>query len=447
MKQKGGMVFSNWSGVDLSTQAPRYIVTAAAMHFISNIGACELFTWNTTACISLKIILADSAISPYVSTRPTSAGTEIRTILLKLFIAPDESDIKDIIPSSSDQDSVNFFKNLRPHIDPKVAGTFEVTDESTFNNEVKIQYDLYNKSYNSEIDKYDPFVPAILFSKYTLEPEFKEYLRNTLLRTLPQNINVNNMINWYFNENISMIGMELLDGYVPFSSLEDINPELKKYYVLFALFELLKIYIFGYSHGDFNKSNIMINTSDYHYGVHMPTQTDPFKIIKDTPIPGRIIIIDFGKSRPVSIGLSSGSIKDVFLKIIKEHIDTRRIDEYLEIIDSSFNTNTIMDQAWFFKALAEFMTNLKERSLKTQEILALQSSYLLQNSLTMYTKGDPSNMMMTGGNKNRKKHKNTSIFIPLTPSQYRLKNTILLSSVKIKAKTTKEKKTTTKKKK
>ena len=55
--------------------------------------------------------------------------------------------------------------------------------------------------------------------------------------------------------------------------------------------------------------------------------------------------------------------------------------------------------------------------------------------------------MMTGGNKNRKKHKNTSIFIPLTPSQYRLKNTILLSSVKIKAKTTKEKKTTTKKKK
>ena len=381
------------------------------------------------------------------------------------------------IPYISNGDSYLLFERLRPNS----FGTFNVTTKFTLNNEVKVQYELYQRLYNSNLSKNDPPVPAIVFSRFDISPSFKKDLLGILLQNLeydtPKNSDLHtlkdlkeakNMLTFYFNEKISIIGMEFLDGYMQLSDvLTTITDEFKrKCYIVFTIYELMNLYVVGeIGHGDFHSNNIMIHTDIFYYGTY---DTD------NNPIGGRVMVIDFEKAQSVNLGIEKFTmldntvidiikylldynnkdpnkikevIKEVFKRIINYGYDNRHIEYYLNILDIPINDIFLDKHDWFFEELTKILILSKSNSQQYEKTQITLETDPRNHTIGRYTYNNPANIMMTGGNKNRKKHKNTSIFIPLTPSQYRLKNTILLSSVKIKAKTTKEKKTTTKKKK
>ena len=155
--------------------------------------------------------------------------------------------------------------------------------EYDFWNEVNIQTHIYKETN----DGLEPICPPIVYSESLDNTKSIEMLNNLFL--LPYDSSDHDMsddpifelYNRYKNDNtlkLGIIGMGFTEGYNSlFSMFRNNYPNITQYFDL-AIYELLRLYLVGYIHGDISLANIMINT-DYNY-----TGTNS----------GRAMIIDFG---------------------------------------------------------------------------------------------------------------------------------------------------------
>jgi hypothetical protein len=155
--------------------------------------------------------------------------------------------------------------------------------EFEFWNEVNIQTHIYKET-NEGLE---PVCPPIVYSESLDNDKSMELLNNLFL--LPYSSYDHDMstdpiyelYNRYKNDptlKLGIIGMGFTEGYHSlFEMFRNNYPNITNYFDL-AIYELLRLYVVGYLHGDISLANIMINT-DYNY-----TGTNS----------GRAMIIDFG---------------------------------------------------------------------------------------------------------------------------------------------------------
>ena len=172
------------------------------------------------------------------------------------------------------------FKLSIPGIYPALISS---STEFDFWNEVNIQTHIYKET-NEGLE---PVCPPIVYSESLDNTESMELLNNLFL--LPYSSYDHDMsedpifelYNRYKKDptlKLGIIGMGFTEGYNSlFAMLRNNHPNITNYFDL-AIFELLRLYVVGYLHGDISLANIMINT-DYNY-----TGTNS----------GRAMLIDFG---------------------------------------------------------------------------------------------------------------------------------------------------------
>ena len=172
------------------------------------------------------------------------------------------------------------FKLSIPGIYPALISS---SAEIDFWNEVNIQSHIYKET-NEGLE---PVCPPIVYSECLDNTESIEMLSKLFL--LPHDSTDHDMSedpifelhDRYKNDNtlkLGIIGMGFTEGYNSlFSMFRNNYPNITQYFDL-AIYELLRLYLVGYIHGDISLANIMINT-DYNY-----TGTNS----------GRAMLIDFG---------------------------------------------------------------------------------------------------------------------------------------------------------
>jgi len=191
---------------------------------------------------------------------------------------------------------------------------------SNFIREVNVQTEIFKGS----MSYLQPLCPAIIYSDILDNNESKKEFIKILLtknRSLTQyklpfyyqeyryDFNLDSRI---INENyinLGIIGMECATGYTPLWDIVHdklIDNNHKVLYINYSLYVILKLALdFGYTHGDFHSSNIMIHKNiEYFNGLD-----------------GRAMLIDFGYSN---------KIPEEKIKEIKDLVDNNRYIEALQ---------------------------------------------------------------------------------------------------------------------
>jgi hypothetical protein len=264
-KYKGGFTY----GINNANNA-LYTPNEAITFFLNNLKESKILTDSSISCITLLLTINDGINDkhhPYLINRRTEFNKPIKKILLKLFI-------------SSDTDGNTVFNDR----------FMETTSNAKLVNEANTQLDIYRKSFISNENVFDPICPAILNCKTKLTDVEKAYLKTKILKCFvnrdnkPTGVCDTMLLHEYFKYNISFICMEYLSGY---NILHDFRSDPRfPNFIKLTVFELLKLYDYGYIHHDFHMGNIMINP-DYMYLTDDSTKTD---------LLGRAIIIDFGRT-------------------------------------------------------------------------------------------------------------------------------------------------------
>jgi len=184
-----------------------------------------------------------------------------------------------LVPISDSFKKVKFKLSI-PGIYPALISS---SAEFDFWNEANIQTHMYKET-NEGLE---PVCPPIVYSECLDNTESIELLNKLFL--LPYSSYDHDMAtdpifelyNRYKNDptlKLGIIGMGFTEGYNSlFTMFRNNHPNLTNYFDL-AIYELLRLYVVGYLHGDISLANIMINT-DYNY-----TGTNS----------GRAMLIDFG---------------------------------------------------------------------------------------------------------------------------------------------------------
>jgi hypothetical protein len=184
-----------------------------------------------------------------------------------------------LVPISDAYKKIKFKLSL-PGIYPALISS---STEFEFWNEVNMQTHIYKET-NEGLE---PVCPPIVYSESLDNDKSMEMLNNLFL--LPYASSDHDMstdpifelYNRYKKDptlKLGIIGMGFTEGYNSlFEMFRNNHPNLTIYFDL-AIYELLRLYIVGYLHGDISLANIMVNT-DYNY-----TGTNS----------GRAMLIDFG---------------------------------------------------------------------------------------------------------------------------------------------------------
>jgi tRNA A-37 threonylcarbamoyl transferase component Bud32 len=186
--------------------------------------------------------------------------------------------------------------------------------------EVRIQQELFYKTFNGENTFMEPICPGVVYAHtQKLNRQLKTNLREIMGSGFEQ----------IFEYDVYFIAMELMDGYRPLKDFED-DPNYQ-YYKYMGLYELDKMHKAGYAHGDYHYENILIHPS-YNY------------FEKGS---GKAILIDFGRSSVADKGESrfemlqyevSGIKQNIFE--VFEHFDSKRAimqDKYVLQIEKQLN--------------------------------------------------------------------------------------------------------------
>jgi len=275
--QKGGV--SIIEGYDNNT----------ALYFFLENSTCNILTYKSRGGIIFKLTLNEYITSPYIVNRSVSINTPLNEILIKIVFIDDTKPDKE----------KNIFQLFNFQLFNKEG--FQITElnnttSSEFLSEIKIQSDIYGKSFDYY---FEPICPGILFSSiYDIHNNNLSYLLNLLkekknddtteyillyilsyienIKDIKENI-------YRYNIKIGIIIMEYMSGYITLHDYIN-NPntsENKKQNAKYmAMYEIARLFNLGYIHGDLNMGNLVIN----------PTYTYFDKI------PGRVILIDFGSA-------------------------------------------------------------------------------------------------------------------------------------------------------
>lgn len=337
---------------------------------------CKILTDNSAACITYLFTRTEanklSSPSPYISCRSNSMGEDVNSILLKVFIAANESTDKDGNPF--------FIKKLRSdryiyeYDDPnKNIPRSHPTTLEELQKEVKIQDYTYKKSFIAPITTCEPICPAIILASDHIisndSEEHKKFL-DSILKNLERRIQHQDdqdiTKEWFkykdeklyiFNKDtknfepilgegetnqkgMMFIAMEMMEGYSnmydTMYNLSEISDYKTLIYMCLWQFMILS-HVIGIRHNDAHGDNIMFNSlnKDYFNGYS-----------------GQPLIIDFGKSEylPERSYNKFASLDKFFdeYKIRKTNktVDDNFINEYCEQIFNILNVHHKFIKNW-----------------------------------------------------------------------------------------------------
>lgn len=175
------------------------------------------------------------------------------------------------------------------YIDVKDGITIYSEKEIYFNEEVKIQEDIYKRS----LENNDQLCPAVIFSDVFKNDSRKEIIGKILSRlSKDEEDEATASITYYLPKLINSVNLAKIEGYallcmeyaVGFSNIpakpKDSGIDKSSFLIrTMAMYTLIKLACFyGYAHGDFHGGNLLYNPNISYF----------------SNIPGKIILIDFG---------------------------------------------------------------------------------------------------------------------------------------------------------
>jgi len=223
-----------------------------------------------------------------------------------------------------------------------------ITSTGSLLKEFNIQQDVFIKSMSDPTSFFEPICPALITGICNIKESIKNNIKRMILGNLKQRTNDDidyNIIHTLFENNISLIMMEFMEGYQLLKELE--KDKLFKKYKLFSLYELSKLHSYGYKHGDFHNGNVVINTISQYFTNE-----------EDKDLQGRAIIIDFGLAEPIQI-TTRNRVQNIsqyelpgYLDLTLE-IEFRKFDSYRIEIAKDF-INTIREKGWDIHNLHQY---------------------------------------------------------------------------------------------
>jgi hypothetical protein len=284
----------------------------------------QILSNSTISAITLKCTLNDGIVSPFVHVRSAIFNEPVRQLFIKCLPTWDPTE------ASNREGIMRRVNNGRSGSGWGADGQIEINTISTVQREAQMQHDIYRSTFYTANHYFDPVCPSIISMKYipknrqglpanqhtvermldyirarldpregngrdgrraTLHGEMAE-IRDTFFMNDPNDPNnPNNLDNP--NIGITIIIMEMMDGYIPVPTYTgnivlSRNSYIRNTYISRALakYEFKRLARVGFRHGDIHEGNYMINPT-YNY------------ITDNTgrPLyPGRVIIIDFGRS-------------------------------------------------------------------------------------------------------------------------------------------------------
>lgn len=245
----------------------------AITYFINN-STFTILGDDSVSCIPIVATLKNDeniiANSPYKTVRTNYVNKPVSQLLIKIFIWGENPNVID---------------------DTKLRnGTINVTPTDMIRKEVKIQQDIYYKSFYDTSTIMEPLCPCIVYANITKLPhEIKVAVLNTIQNNLVERTESREqprdkeIIERLLEYDIAFIAMEFMDGYQPLYNFRN-DPKYETYKIM-ALYELDKLHKLRYSHNDFHFNNVMVHPG-YKYFTNEPTN--------ENEMLGRVIIIDFG---------------------------------------------------------------------------------------------------------------------------------------------------------
>lgn len=305
-------------------------------YFVEN-STFEILTNDSISCITLVATLDEDYATPFLSVRSNTLSADVRKLLLKVFITfpgigPSE-------PPISGKDDPRIWKKT---YDRGSYKGIEITSFEDFDKEVDIQREIYRKSLIAIDSPLDAICPAIVYVEkdIPLPRDVDGYYPVTdhpiLHKLLSLNLRKSDLDDILLyndperEQSISIIFMELLDGYKKASELIHYDDETRKFvpendrqkFYLYAIqYEFRRLNKFGYKHGDAHLGNVMINTRYRYFSdgiypiddltiIEEPLRAPPGLVLPSSEyeeipegriqilsgLKGRAIILDFGRS-------------------------------------------------------------------------------------------------------------------------------------------------------
>jgi len=283
-------------GVELKPSWNDRTKTDALTYFLEN-SMFRILTNNSISCITLIAKLKDGFDTPFISIDSLNFARDITSILIK------------VIPSNEIILRQGYNTDWAVIDNRPGYNGIEINSFTTIKREIETQKEIYRKSIISSHSFLDASCPAII---ETMNPVSEVYdikkifsMKNIIPRdqkpkltefvTIQTILNAKNSAN---NQpvNISLIFMEFMEGYNVLGNLLK-HPRYNTF-VQFALYEIHRLHLFGYFHGDSHFGNIMVNPDIQHY----TTTYEPRHL-------GIIKLIDFGRT----IELPNQSKKDLLI--------------------------------------------------------------------------------------------------------------------------------------
>lgn len=260
----------------------------AITYFLEN-STLEILTNSSISCVTFVATLNPDAPSSLISSRDNTFGDNtygkpVTKLLIKLF---------PISLTSFEKSRILFLKGERgPH-----ENMIEVTTREKFENEFNTQLEIYNISYNanynSNADKYDAICPRPIHRTIELI-SYVDTLLNKITTDDKNKKNLSNMFRVIKSNNVSHVGilyMEMMDGWYLLEEVLDstrVNEIKKIFFKNMFRYVIDRLHKIGFIHGDPHQRNAMVNLK-YPYLTN--TNKSYF---------GRVILIDFGKTRRIS---------------------------------------------------------------------------------------------------------------------------------------------------
>ena len=211
------------------------------------------------------------------------------------------------------------FTYLKDRVKDKI-----IEEEGTFKNERDIQQTIFNGT----MDERDPVCPAIVY--FSIEKQREHIiglLDKMILKSTSDTVNTltqfkvafeNGLVPW-----LGILGMEMAEGYRSLREIyadfdEDLvsRADVQMYENMARLRILEMTAKTGYSHNDFHRDNILINTNmKGFYG----------------DLPGHVLIIDFGFACPLSELLDKNT--DNILDEIRDNMSNGKYVEALNVFE------------------------------------------------------------------------------------------------------------------
>ena len=261
---------------------------AALTDFFNN-STLTLLSNNSISCINFIATLNNGVESPFLSTRSggPGIGSPITKLLFKFF------------PMSG-----TARKGWRDILDRPGYGGIELAANNAVQDEFDRQLDIYRKTFMTEESYFDAICPYPLHYSVQNSNFINEIIPKTVGRDRQDKMNLDQTItNTLGGANIGIIIMEFMDGWMTYGDMEDdrnISWDQKHFLENMRNYELEKLHRLGYFHGDFHDYNSMVSlTHEY-----ITDNQGPKHLL------GRVLIIDFGRTRPLddqeNAGLRSG---------------------------------------------------------------------------------------------------------------------------------------------